>query len=241
MMLGSSDLSSIFPASSSSSSSSSSPPPSASPPAPPPSQSLSPVNPASSIFPLTHQRITLTPEEVSAYMQFWEKAGGGLGGGGDGGAVLDGSSAASFLETSGLDRNVLHEIWRAMLPYMGQGGGGSKDQSVWSVATEDLQRYTQIFRETDLNGDGHIEGQEARNVMSTSMLPESELATIWALSDADGDGRLNLQEFLVGMSLIGKRKNLGISLPSTLPLELIQSIQAGGTSMLMMLDHASRG
>jgi len=45
----------------------------------------------------------------------------------------------------------------------------------------------------------------ARDIWSRSRLPEAVLETVWDLVDCDGVGRLNKDEFVVGMWLIDQR------------------------------------
>ncbi|PFH35028.1 EF hand domain-containing protein [Besnoitia besnoiti] len=66
------------------------------------------ASPSAAAAPL--QRLTLSPQEVDAYMQFW-RAAGGLSPD-SAASVLEGPAAAAFLESSGLDRSLLHEVWR---------------------------------------------------------------------------------------------------------------------------------
>ncbi|CBZ54127.1 conserved hypothetical protein [Neospora caninum Liverpool] len=297
-----------------------------------PSQPLFPSSSPSS----SQQRLVLTPQEVEAYMHLWRAAGGVAPDASS--SVLEGSVAAAFLESSGLDRALLHEIWRladakntgnldvesfacacrlvahaqngfpvsveaisvepAALPQfsntpfpnsqlvpvaggaaeggtlssfsdlsLGVGPAGGTDGvggaaagpdsglfgsgalpgpvssptsgvgdrgDVLGVAApelyvgtpEEYKRYAQVFADTDGNQDGYVEGSEARNVFTSSLLPDTELAAIWTLADVDCDGRLTLQEFLLAMTLIGKRKKEGLPIPAALPATLLQSVQA---------------
>nr|CEL76393.1 TPA: EF hand domain-containing protein, putative [Toxoplasma gondii VEG] len=269
------------------------------------------------------QRLVLTPQEVETYMHLWRAAGGF---GPDASSpVLEGSVAAAFLESSGLDRALLHEIWRladakntgnldvesfacacrlvahaqngmpvsaeaisvepAALPQFARaslqtstlpstasgvnpeagpfagvsdlslgigpagvdGGAGPENAALFgstltgSVSSptsgdrsdalyvgtpEEYRRYAQVFADTDGNHDGYVEGGDARNVFTSSLLPDADLAAIWALADVDCDGRLTLHEFLLAMTLIGKRKKGGLPIPAALPAALFQSVQA---------------
>ncbi|KEP67688.1 UNVERIFIED_CONTAM: EF hand domain-containing protein [Hammondia hammondi] len=271
----------------------------------------------------SQQRLVLTPQEVETYMHLWRTAGGF---GPDASSpVLEGSVAAAFLESSGLDRALLHEIWRladakntgnldvesfacacrlvahaqngmpvsaeaisvepAALPHFARaspqtstlpstasgvnpeagslaavsdlslgvgpagvdGGAGPENAALFgstltgSVSSptsgdrsdalyvgtpEEYRRYAQVFADTDGNHDGYVEGGDARNVFTSSLLPDTDLAAIWALADVDCDGRLTLKEFLLAMTLIGKRKKGGLPIPATLPAALFQSVQA---------------
>ncbi|KAE8448718.1 hypothetical protein EG329_008933 [Mollisiaceae sp. DMI_Dod_QoI] len=53
-----------------------------------------------------------------------------------------------------------------------------------------------------------------------SVLPKQDLAKIWSLSDADGNGTFSRDEFTIAVYLIMSRKN-GSNLPSKVPLETV--------------------
>mmetsp|Transcript_16048 Transcript_16048/g.55834 ORF Transcript_16048/g.55834 Transcript_16048/m.55834 type:complete len:193 (+) Transcript_16048:357-935(+) len=58
--------------------------------------------------------------------------------------------------------------------------------------------------------------------MERSGLPTSELTQIYGASDLDGDGRLNVPEFLVAMVLVARRLG-GEALPGEAPDELVEA------------------
>ena len=58
-------------------------------------------------------------------------------------------------------------------------------------------------------------------VLLKSGLGAGELDTIWRLSDADADGLLCLEEFVLAMHLTNARVKAGFVLPDTLPPDLV--------------------
>ena len=62
------------------------------------------------------------------------------------------------------------------------------------VSHADVERYAQVFRHHDADGDGKLSGGEVVPMMMALNAPQEVLKDIWALADADGDGALaNLQ------------------------------------------------
>ncbi|CAG8440515.1 4016_t:CDS:10 [Acaulospora colombiana] len=90
----------------------------------------------------------------------------------------------------------------------------------WVVTPEEKIQYRTIFRQWDSTGLGYLDGKKAREILSQSGLPESDLMQIWNLSDPNNNGKLNQDEFAVAMHLIYRRLN-GYDIPATLPPELI--------------------
>lgn len=64
-----------------------------------------------------------------------------------------------------------------------------------------------------------LDGQKLRPLLSASELPDSELAAVWALADAEGSGSLGLWGFVAAMTLAARRK-AGFPTPLFLPFEL---------------------
>ncbi|CAD7923753.1 unnamed protein product [Amoebophrya sp. A120] len=74
------------------------------------------------------------------------------------------------------------------------------------LSRKERKKYAAIFLKTDSNGDGLVEGEEAKQLMQRSKLPNEFLAITWQLADRDNDGKLNFGEFLVAMHLITRCK-----------------------------------
>eukprot|EP01083_Nonionella_stella_P157927 513304_1 len=70
------------------------------------------------------------------------------------------------------------------------------------LTTQEIESFTQKFRSFEQNGDGYISIEDLEIVeVSFDMNPTQEqLAKEMKSVDIDGDGRINLQEFLVMMS-----------------------------------------
>lgn len=85
----------------------------------------------------------------------------------------------------------------------------------WALTQSDSQHYAQLFLEADDDGDGFVEGPQAKALFERSGLPPTTLAIAWEHADADGDGRLSFHEFLVMLHLITCCRN-GCPMP---PLE----------------------
>ena len=87
----------------------------------------------------------------------------------------------------------------------------------WPPASpSDLARYSQIFQHHDTNGDGKLGGGEVVPMMMALNAPNEVLKDIWALADADGDGELTKQEFIVAIYLTERAQD-GRKPPQALP------------------------
>lgn len=98
----------------------------------------------------------------------------------------------------------------------------------------EIKKYWQIFQGLKPT-DNKLTGDKVSPVLKNSRLPESQLSSIWELSDIDNDGKLDFEEFCIVMRLIfdlinGNFKEVPSSLPSWLipssKLALIQANQA---------------
>uniref|UniRef100_A0A8B9GXL5 Intersectin 2b n=1 Tax=Astyanax mexicanus TaxID=7994 RepID=A0A8B9GXL5_ASTMX len=65
-----------------------------------------------------------------------------------------------------------------------------------------------------------LQSQQVRNAMASTLLTQSQLATIWNLADMDKDGKLKAEEFILAMHLVDIAKQ-GQPLPITLPVDLV--------------------
>ena len=71
---------------------------------------------------------------------------------------------------------------------------GSKD-SVWQITNEQRNYYLREFAKLQPKMSGFIPGLLAKQYFLRSELPNHMLAEIWAMSDLDADGSLNITEF----------------------------------------------
>ncbi|XP_023316913.1 intersectin-2 isoform X3 [Trichogramma pretiosum] len=94
----------------------------------------------------------------------------------------------------------------------------------WIILAHERARYQQQFDSLKpING--VITGGQAKNLFLQSQLPPAVLGQIWALSDTDSDGRMDINEFSIACKLINLRLR-GFEVPSSLPPSLIRSLQA---------------
>uniref|UniRef100_A0AAQ4RV12 Intersectin 2b n=1 Tax=Gasterosteus aculeatus aculeatus TaxID=481459 RepID=A0AAQ4RV12_GASAC len=91
--------------------------------------------------------------------------------------------------------------------------------SDWAVPHASRLRYRQQFNSLDKQMAGYLSG-----AMATTMLTQTQLASIWTLADVDKDGKLKAEEFILAMHLVDMAK-IGQPLPLTLPTELIPPSQ----------------
>uniref|UniRef100_A0A3B4YTY2 Intersectin 2b n=1 Tax=Seriola lalandi dorsalis TaxID=1841481 RepID=A0A3B4YTY2_SERLL len=89
----------------------------------------------------------------------------------------------------------------------------------WAVPHASRLKYRQQFNSLDKQMTGYLTGQQVRGSMATTMLTQTQLATIWTLADVDKDGKLKAEEFILAMHLVDMAK-IGQPLPLTLPTEL---------------------
>uniref|UniRef100_A0AAQ4R393 Intersectin 2b n=1 Tax=Gasterosteus aculeatus aculeatus TaxID=481459 RepID=A0AAQ4R393_GASAC len=101
--------------------------------------------------------------------------------------------------------------------------------SDWAVPHASRLRYRQQFNSLDKQMAGYLSGQQVRGAMATTMLTQTQLASIWTLADVDKDGKLKAEEFILAMHLVDMAK-IGQPLPLTLPTELIPPSQRGAVN-----------
>ncbi|XP_041649408.1 intersectin-2b isoform X2 [Cheilinus undulatus] len=92
--------------------------------------------------------------------------------------------------------------------------------SDWAVPHPSRLKYRQQFNSLDKQMTGFLTGQQVRGAMATTMLTQTQLASIWNLADVDKDGKLKAEEFILAMHLVDVAKT-GQPLPLTLPAELV--------------------
>jgi hypothetical protein len=110
----------------------------------------------------------------------------------------------------------------------------------WAVTEAQRETYRGYFAKAlaqDPSGNGYVTAGTARTLLSRSGLPNTVLAKIWALSDADGDGKLAQDEFMVSMHLINLAL-AGTAMPDRLPDGLMASMRGSGVAAAMMAAAA---
>ncbi|CAM9898503.1 unnamed protein product, partial [Hapterophycus canaliculatus] len=96
----------------------------------------------------------------------------------------------------------------------------------YAMSSQERSKYESLFPVYDSDRDGFVTGAEAVDLFSKSRLPREHLRQIWQLSDVDGDSKLSLAEFCVGMHLIVCVSKKGLPCPATRPRSLL-AIQGG--------------
>lgn len=90
----------------------------------------------------------------------------------------------------------------------------------------EINKYWEIFSGLNPVG-GLLSGDKVAPVLKNSQLAEPELEKIWDLSDIDGDGNLDFEEFCIAMRLIFDMINGNMGqVPDTLPEWLVPSSKA---------------
>lgn len=117
--------------------------------------------------------------------------------------------------------------------------------SPFSMNSTEKTKYEAIFVQTDTDKDGFVLGKEAVELFQKSGLDRSVLRNIWTLSDRNHDNKLDRNEFCIAMHLIVCSSKRGMSVPSVLPEELINSVMPAPpqsvqrTSSISSLDGIS--
>uniref|UniRef100_A0A7N6AHG6 Intersectin 2b n=1 Tax=Anabas testudineus TaxID=64144 RepID=A0A7N6AHG6_ANATE len=107
--------------------------------------------------------------------------------------------------------------------------------SDWAVPHASRLKYRQQFNSLDKDMTGYLTGQQVRSAMATTMLTQTQLASIWTLADVDKDGKLKAEEFILAMHLVDMAK-FGQPLPLTLPTELVPPSQRFLTLYLVSFE-----
>lgn len=101
----------------------------------------------------------------------------------------------------------------------------------WGMSAQELEKYSVFFSQADMDGDGFVNGKEAKAFFSQSQLSSTILGSIWLLSDVDKDNRLSKSEFCLAMHFIMKiRSNPNVKLPTSLPEDLMPIVSSVGVS-----------
>ncbi|KAL6936539.1 uncharacterized protein HGUI_00568 [Hanseniaspora guilliermondii] len=100
------------------------------------------------------------------------------------------------------------------------------------VTSEEKALFYKIFDTYDIENKGILDSKTSVEIFRKSGLSRQDLEHIWSLADADNTGKLNKQEFTVGMHLVYRKLN-GHALPKILPRSLIPQ----STQMLDMMKE----
>ncbi|XP_019966608.2 epidermal growth factor receptor substrate 15-like 1 isoform X2 [Paralichthys olivaceus] len=100
----------------------------------------------------------------------------------------------------------------------------------WVVPVADRERYKDIFKQTDSDGDGLVTGTEVIEIFMQSSLSQTMLAQIWGLADTKQTGKLTQEQFSLAMYLIQQKVTKGVDPPSSLTPDMIPPSERTGTA-----------
>lgn len=109
----------------------------------------------------------------------------------------------------------------------------------WVIQPRERMKYQEQFDSLKpLNG--VVTGEQAKGFLLRSQLPPPILGQIWALSDTDSDGKMDINEFSIACKLINLKLR-GFEIPKVLPPVLIQSLKSfpTGDANLVGLTNGS--
>eukprot|EP01114_Cavostelium_apophysatum_P013531 TRINITY_DN3296_c0_g1_i1.p1 TRINITY_DN3296_c0_g1~~TRINITY_DN3296_c0_g1_i1.p1 ORF type:complete len:1699 (-),score=536.14 TRINITY_DN3296_c0_g1_i1:50-5146(-) len=118
-------------------------------------------------------------------------------------------------------------------------------QSLNTITPSEMRAYANEFKKADLNGDGLIDGSEAKIYFSNAGTDKKNLAKIWRLADCDMDSKLDVDEFIIAMHLLSACL-AGEIIPENLPPELIPTSKSRKKSHTISFvptisDHSLEG
>ncbi|KAJ5903813.1 hypothetical protein N7504_006196 [Penicillium tannophilum] len=131
-----------------------------------------------------------------------------------------------FINTPAQGLPNIEAMKQQLMPQPGREGGFNMSNLsgnatvAWAITKEEKKIYDDLFRAWDGMHKGFIGGETAIEIMGQSGLNRKDLERIWTLADPHNRGRLNMDEFAVGMHLIYRALN-GYPVPSRLPPELV--------------------
>ncbi|XP_061550248.1 epidermal growth factor receptor substrate 15-like 1 isoform X2 [Phycodurus eques] len=91
----------------------------------------------------------------------------------------------------------------------------------WVVPVADRERYNDLFKKTDMNNDGLVDGTEVIEIFMHSSLSQTMLAQIWGLADTKQTGKLTQEQFSLAMHLIHQKITKDIDPPTSLTPDMI--------------------
>uniref|UniRef100_A0A3B5QQL3 Epidermal growth factor receptor substrate 15-like 1 n=1 Tax=Xiphophorus maculatus TaxID=8083 RepID=A0A3B5QQL3_XIPMA len=106
----------------------------------------------------------------------------------------------------------------------------------WVVPVADREKYRELFKKTDTDGDGFITGTEIIEIFMQSNLSQTMLAQIWGLADTKQTGKLTPEQFALAMHFIQQKVTKGIDPPSTLTTDMIPPSERTAASAMVILN-----
>uniref|UniRef100_A0A3B4FJ05 Epidermal growth factor receptor substrate 15-like 1 n=1 Tax=Pundamilia nyererei TaxID=303518 RepID=A0A3B4FJ05_9CICH len=107
---------------------------------------------------------------------------------------------------------------------------GSGPAVNWVVPVADREKYKEIFKNTDTDNDGLVNGGDVIELFMNCTLSQTMLAQIWGLADTKQTGKLNEEQFALAMHLIQQKVNKGIDPPSALTPDMIPPSERSASS-----------
>ncbi|XP_057713584.1 epidermal growth factor receptor substrate 15-like 1 isoform X4 [Corythoichthys intestinalis] len=101
----------------------------------------------------------------------------------------------------------------------------------WVVPVADRERYYDIFKKTDIDKDGLVDGTEVIEIFMHSSLSQTMLAQIWGLADTKQTGKLTPEQFSLAMHLIQQKITKDIDPPTTLTPDMIPPSERTSSSI----------
>jgi epidermal growth factor receptor substrate 15 len=106
----------------------------------------------------------------------------------------------------------------------------TKSLNVTNLDLSRLNKYKQEFKQHDADNDGFLQGDQVKSIWMNSALDARSLGLIWNLCDPDNLGKLDMRGYVAGKKLkylptgmfLIDEKLRGVSVPSTLPSELLE-------------------
>ncbi|XP_005729174.1 epidermal growth factor receptor substrate 15-like 1 isoform X1 [Pundamilia nyererei] len=102
----------------------------------------------------------------------------------------------------------------------------------WVVPVADREKYKEIFKNTDTDNDGLVNGGDVIELFMNCTLSQTMLAQIWGLADTKQTGKLNEEQFALAMHLIQQKVNKGIDPPSALTPDMIPPSERSASSAM---------
>ncbi|KAJ5744025.1 hypothetical protein N7533_008895 [Penicillium manginii] len=118
-----------------------------------------------------------------------------------------------FINTPSQGLPNIEAMKQQLMPQPGREGGfttanlSGNAKVAWAITKEEKKIYDDLFRAWDGFRKGFISGETAIEIMGQSGLNRNDLERIWTLADPNNRGRLNMDEFAVGMHLIYRALN----------------------------------
>ncbi|KAJ0012008.1 hypothetical protein NQD34_012983 [Periophthalmus magnuspinnatus] len=109
----------------------------------------------------------------------------------------------------------------------------------WVVPLADREKYDDLFRKTDADGDGLVTGAEVIEIFMQSTLSQTMLAQIWGLADTKQTGKLNPEQFSLAMHLIQQKITKDVDPPAALTPDMIPPSERTGAAIVSTADSSS--